>query len=69
MIDEGTETDAREMQALTHSKKIRAGCQFWTERAVKNRKAFYTAENTGYFHKEVTAPNPMNMMANPDMMN
>ncbi len=33
------------------------------------RKAYYCNETVGYFHREVTAPNPMNMMTSPDMMN
>lgn len=48
---------------------MRTKCEYLTERAVKTRKAFYCNETTGYFNREVTGTNPMNMMTNPDMMN
>ena len=54
---------------MNRSKKFRSLGSWLPEKAVKNRKAFYTAENTGYFWREVKAANPMNMMTNPDMMN
>jgi len=38
------------------------------ENAVKTRKAYFCSEPNGYLHKKVAAPNPMNMMQNPDMM-
>jgi len=69
MIEDGTETDAREMQALSRSKKIRTKCEYLTERAVKTRKEYYCNATHGYLQREVVAANPMNMLSNPDMMN
>ena len=62
LLEKETETDARETQALTRSKKIRAKCEYLTERAVRSRKAFYCNEANGYFNRSVEAANPMNMM-------
>ena len=69
LLGENTEVDTQESLALSRSKKFRSMGNWLPERSVKQRKAFYCAENTGYFQREVTAPNPMNMMTNPDMMN
>jgi len=69
VIEEGTEVDMRETQALTRSKTIRKKADWLPEKAVQNRKAYFCSEGTGYLHREVEASNPMNMMNNPDMMN
>ena len=69
MLEEKTDTDAREGQALSRSKKVRAKAEWLPESAVKNRKAYFCSETSGYLQKEVAAANPMNMMQNPDMMN
>ena len=69
MIEDRTDTDARETQALARSKKIRQKAEWIPENAIRNRKAYFCKENDGYFSKEVAVANPMNMMQNPDMMN
>ena len=69
MLEERTDTDAREMQALARSKKVRAKAEWLPENAVRNRKAFFCKEEGGYLHRQIAAANPMNMMQNPDMMN
>merc|ERR1712060_578999 len=70
LIESGTEVDHRETQALARSKKIRTKYEYMTERAVRTRKAYYTNEANGWLTtREMGAANPMNMMANPDMMN
>ena len=69
MLEEKTDTDAREGQALARSKKIRQKAEWLPENAIRNRKSFYCKETDGYFTREVAAANPMNMMQNPDMMN
>ena len=68
ILDEGTPVDAKEMQALNRSKRIRKMHEFLPESAVKTRKAFFCHDKDGYLAREVKAPNPMNL-ANPDMMN
>ena len=68
MIEERTDTDARETQALARSTKIRAKAEWLPEKAIRNRKAYFCSDG-GYFSREVVAANPMNMMNNPDMMN
>ena len=69
MLEEKTDTDARETQALARSKKIRQKAEWLPENAIRNRKQYFCKEGDGYFNKEVAAANPMNMMQNPDMMN
>jgi len=69
MIEESADVDRREGQALSRSKRIRKRSDWLPEKAIVTRKAFYCNEGTGYFHREITAPNPMNMMTSPDMMN
>ncbi len=69
MIEESADVDRRETQALSRSKRIRKRSEWIPEKAVLARKAYYCNETVGYFHREVTAPNPMNMMTSPDMMN
>ena len=69
MLEEKTDTDAREGQALARSKKIRQKAEWLPENAIRNRKSFFCKETDGYFTREVAAANPMNMMQNPDMMN
>ena len=69
IIEEGTETELRESQALARSKTTRKKADWLPERAIQNRKAYFCAEGTGYLQREVEAANPMNMMNNPDMMN
>jgi hypothetical protein len=53
--------------ALTRSTRIRKGCEYLPEDAVKLRKSFFCKENDGYLNKKVGGVNPMAMM-NPDMM-
>lgn len=69
IIEEGTETDIKEMQALTRSKTLRKKADWLPEKAVQNRKAYFCQEKTGYLHREIETANAMNMMQNPDMMN
>ena len=69
MLEEKTDTDAREMQALSRSKKVRSKAEWLPETAIRNRKAFFCNETSGYLSREVVAASPMNMMQNPDMMN
>ena len=70
ILEENTDTDKRETSALARSKRVRSNANWLPEKAVKARKAYFTNENTGYLYKEVkSTSNPMNMMANPDMMN
>ena len=69
IIEDGTEVDHRETSALTRSKKIRRKAEWLPEKAVQTRKAYFCTESTGYFHRTVKNPDPMNMMSNPDMMN
>ena len=59
----------REGAALKRSQRIRKNHEFLTESTIRTRKAYYSNSANGYFNKEVAAANPMNMMANPDMMN
>ena len=69
MLEEGYEQDSKEGQALARSQQIRQLANWIPEKAVRVRKSYYVAENTGYLHKKTTAANPMAMMQNPDMMN
>ena len=68
-IEEGTDTNTKEGQALKRSQRLRKGHEFLTESTMRTRKAYYSNTTNGYFNKEVAAANPMNMMTNPDMMN
>ena len=68
-LEEGTDTNMREGAALKRSQRIRKNHEFLTESTIRTRKAYYSNAANGYFNKEVAAANPMNMMANPDMMN
>ena len=49
LLGENTEVDTQEGLALSRSKKFRSMGNWLPERSVKQRKAFYCAENTGYF--------------------
>ena len=68
-LEEGTDTNLREGQAIKRSQRLRKNHEFLTESTMRTRKAYYGNAANGYFNKEVAAANPMNMMANPDMMN
>lgn len=68
-LEEGTTSDNKEGMALARSMRIRKNAEWLPEQAVKTRKAFYCNKPDGYLHKKVEVANPMNMMANPDMMN
>ena len=69
LLEEETEVEVREDQALQRSQAIRKKSDWLPEKAIQNRKAFFCAEGSGYLQRKVSAPNPMNMMGNPDMMN
>ena len=69
ILEEGTEQNTKEGQALKRSQRIRKTSEILPEDAVKTRKAYYCDEKKGYLSKDLQAANPMNMMANPDMMN
>ena len=62
MLEERTDTDARETQALARSKKVRSKAEWLPEGAIKNRKQFYCKEGEGYLNRQIAAANPMNMM-------
>jgi hypothetical protein len=66
-IEEEVKSDVKDANAMLRSTRLRKACEFLPEDSVKNRKAFFCKENTGYLNKKVAAANPMNMM-NPDMM-
>ena len=68
-IEDGTSVAIREDAALKRSQRFRKSHEFLTENVMRTRKAYYGNSTNGYFNKEVAAANPMNMMANPDMMN
>ena len=68
-LEEGTQADTREGMALQRSNRIRRNAEWLPESSIKTRKAFFCNKTDGYLNRKVEAANPMNMMANPDMMN
>jgi hypothetical protein len=68
-LEEGTTTDSKEGMALMRSNRLRKNAEWLTEHSMKTRKAFFCNATDGYLNKKVEAPNPMNAMSNPDMMN
>lgn len=68
-LEEGTQTDVKEGMALLRSNRLRKNAEWLPEQSMKVRKAFFCNSTDGYLNKKVEAANPMNAMANPDMMN
>ena len=68
ILEEKVKTDTKEGAAMVRSTRIRKSAEYLPEDAVKLRKSYYCTEKTGYLNKKVSAPNPMSMMGNPDMM-
>ena len=62
MLEDRTDTDARETQALARSKKVRGKAEWLPENAIKTRKQFFCKETDGYLNRQIAAANPMNMM-------
>ena len=69
VLEEGTDANTKEMQALKRSQRIRKAANILPESSVRTRKAYFCHETNGFFQRKVAVANPMNAMTNPDSMN
>ena len=70
LLDTTEDSNAREIQALARSGRVRKNAEFLPESAVKTRKQYFTKEKDGYLLNDKVSAGGMNMMAgSPDMMN
>jgi len=69
VLEEGTDPNTKEAQALKRSQRIRKAANILPESSVRTRKAYFCHETNGFFQRKVAVANPMNAMTNPDSMN